>query len=173
MQNQRYRTPSNTRSLIGDSAPSFLFNVAALLMIIIVVLVNTQIILSNFGIRLGLLRELSRVLAVSLGFFAFPLITIQRNNIEVSYFYDKIPESKRRYVDTVTEFLVFAVIFAIFVSSILATIIFQGSRTSLAGLPVAMIYGPAVLATSVILLAFISEFLSEHPPSTVAKKIFH
>lgn len=142
------------------SLPTLLFNVASFLLILVAILTNLQIALSYIGIPLPVLREISQILAVWIGFFAFSLITSSDENISVPYFYQRFPNDVRPYIDQFNALVKYLVILSIMTSSTLLTIAFGSGTTPLGNIPLFFIYFPPVIGAGVALLYLEDTYLT-------------
>lgn len=140
-------------SILYD-VPELSFYSASFLLIVVAVLVNLEITFSYLGETTNLLRETSRLIAVWIGFLSFPLITVDREHIMVTYFSDRFSLSERWGFEALNELVQIVVVLGIFVSGVFQTMDFSGGTTALADLPVILIYLPTVLGTGIALLYF-------------------
>lgn len=134
------------------SLPTVLFNVASFLILLVAVLVNLQIALSYVGAPLPLLREISQVLAVWVGFLAFSSVTVSNENIAVPYFYNKFPTNVQTYIDQLNKLVIYSVLLSLIISSALLTKAFWTGTTPLANIPLFFIYFPPVIGAGVALV---------------------
>lgn len=131
-----------------------LYKLSAVLLLVVAVLVVIDVTLRYFNASHPGFRVVSRILAVWIGLFALPKVTLENENIRIEYFYNRFAPRMKRRVDILDGVAHVSIFIVLFISAVFATAAFHDRSLGILGLPALLIYAPLVVASGVVLAKY-------------------
>lgn len=131
-----------------------------------ITLMSYQVFARTLGIESQWVPETARLVNLYIVFLLLARLQIEDEHIKIDYFYQKAPESARKYIDNLIDMLVvFVALFAAY-ASLTYMFRFVHVRTPGAGIPTPLLYFPAVIGLSVYAFCHAQDLVARSPRLT-------
>jgi len=134
-----------------------LVSISSIGIISIFLLLILNVVSLQVGRSVPLFRELSIFILVWVVFFSQGSSQIYESNIRISYFFDRLSNRNQRIVSVLATLVVFTTNVALVISGIIGIFQVRGTTTSVANIPVELLYLPLIIGITIAVVCNLVE----------------
>jgi len=132
--------------------------VASVGLLVVVVVLLARPILRNVGVSLQGLQALSQIFAVWIAFLGLGVVELQRRQIRINYFFEKLTPAVQRRVDPAIIIVCLFVTAVIPLSAVFAVRALGNATIPTLGIPAATIHAAPIIGVALLFAIYLKRF---------------